>query len=830
MEEAPVTKKPRIIPVAEHVLDRDGNDGDPVLRDGDQGDEGEGGLWKELFAAASQECFTLRLEHWPDGSHGNASLARFPGEERLVLFRSDRPGAIGKIVYSSSIIHPCSTNTSNDEKDEEEDHNNNHNKSISQLLAHAKIHVLTVQEAYRGRDLGGLLVTEALASLRHRYSRMTEATSSDGGRRRRNSSSDNGGSRTRAKEDESVTTEDDNNIGSESEQDDQPRQDQDHDSSPNEHRRRRRRHCRPPGATTIIILRCQLDAEEDIRRHNKLVRFYEHWGCRPKPHAKVTYLHNTNNGNDMYRKIPLQWTVRWNLTKRRNGGDGGPLLHHHSSCNYNNKHHHHHRCPCRRRRLPGRLVTHRHGPARAFVPITLCQAHGKRLEIVDRGSTSQNPHHHHHRPAPWQWLLLEHHNASSGLVEFRTTRGHYLRAEPSGACTIVNLERDEDKPDDDNNDDEQQQLSSPTTTDDLFSETNWSRFQMVRIPKVDDEQLEDNSVSSGGGPVEAQFMLRSYHGTFLSLDVSSQDSQAMFYCSSRPAFWHVGPADLTLTVSNETPRLRRQYRQFWIHQTVQYVSTMRERYLSFRLASMSLRAALDLVQTRPGYPFRLDNSNRPFISLRTRCFRTAELFRHAGHPDWVQLVALWYGLGEVIPCLERQNGAATVAAHHEYDWTLPCRTTVVGCLAPSDVVGSEFQSLNADQHDPRYNTAHGMYHESHLGLDHVWLAWTGPEYLYHMIRHNRIDFPEEGLKMLRLAALSEWHNKGNYSHLANADDDGEDAKAFCADFDDLIQLAEEEGSCWAGQDDMTTVECDKLWNNHYADIAAKYHAHGYLEW
>jgi len=46
--------------------------------------------------------FTLRMEHRKGGP-----LARHPGEERVLLFRSDRPGAIAKIVFSSSPVVVC---------------------------------------------------------------------------------------------------------------------------------------------------------------------------------------------------------------------------------------------------------------------------------------------------------------------------------------------------------------------------------------------------------------------------------------------------------------------------------------------------------------------------------------------------------------------------------------------------------------------------------------------------------------------------------------------------------------------------------------------------
>lgn len=65
--------------------------------------------------------FTLRLEHREGGV-----MARHDGEERILLFRSDRPGAIAKIIYSST--------PPPDAADEE------------RRTAEAKIHVLDVKE------------------------------------------------------------------------------------------------------------------------------------------------------------------------------------------------------------------------------------------------------------------------------------------------------------------------------------------------------------------------------------------------------------------------------------------------------------------------------------------------------------------------------------------------------------------------------------------------------------------------------------------------------------------------------------------------------------
>ena len=94
----------------------------------------------------SQTGFTLTLEH----RKGGGALAQHIGEERILLFRSDRAGAIAKIIYSSNLA------IVNQEID-----------SASQNKVHAKIHVVNVKDQYRRKDLGGLLFAEAISSMKH---------------------------------------------------------------------------------------------------------------------------------------------------------------------------------------------------------------------------------------------------------------------------------------------------------------------------------------------------------------------------------------------------------------------------------------------------------------------------------------------------------------------------------------------------------------------------------------------------------------------------------------------------------------------------------------
>lgn len=92
--------------------------------------------------------FTFRLAHQESGY-----AARTLGEEKILIFRSDRPGAIAKIVFSSWTPH-CF--------------------SHAEHTVEGKINYLHVKEEYRGYDFGGLLFLEALASFRSRYGKNYE--------------------------------------------------------------------------------------------------------------------------------------------------------------------------------------------------------------------------------------------------------------------------------------------------------------------------------------------------------------------------------------------------------------------------------------------------------------------------------------------------------------------------------------------------------------------------------------------------------------------------------------------------------------------------------
>ena len=209
--------------------------------------------------AGANHFFTLRLEH----RMGDR------GEERILLFRSDCRGAIAKIIYSSELperienIKPPAIEATGVCSSELQDRSTSNLKPpptaassgpvveaptfqpVLRSTAYAKIHALNVKAQYRGLDLGGLLFSEAIASLRERYC--------------------------------------DNDVVFEGE------------CTPNNSSK---------GYKQIHEVECVLDAEEDASRAGKLVSFYEQLGCRVKPSKREQYVHN--NDNETYRKIPMQ--------------------------------------------------------------------------------------------------------------------------------------------------------------------------------------------------------------------------------------------------------------------------------------------------------------------------------------------------------------------------------------------------------------------------------------------------------------------------------------------------------------------------------------------
>ena len=400
------------------------------------------------------------------------------------------------------------------------------------------------------------------------------------------------------------------------------------------------------------------------------------------------------------------------------------------------------------------------------------------------------------------WIVVDDGN---GGIQFRTTQGHLVVAAEDGKLMTLSSEDTQGR--------------DERTDSGVVLPGYYDTFSICRVPETaivsdyessDDEDLELVNEERR----KVLWMLKTPHGSFLAAD----SVKHTLSCTKAPSFWQVNDNNLSLTCTKDTPPRRLHYRNSWKKQNVAYVMAMRERYLNFSLKCMGVWEALTMAKFLPCHPFRVGGIESGG-SLRTFCFRAAEAVRIAGFPDWMQIVALVHELGRVVSCI---NVATTSIAEDNYDWTLSCRSRVVGCRAPGRASFREFRYLNSDEVDERLKTPQGMY-EMHCGLDNAMLMWTGPEYVYHMLMHNNVLLPKEALSMIRYFSLGDWHSHCEYDHLMKAED--EEIKIFVSDFDKVRRKSRGEESV-----DFTDAECHRLWMNYYENILEKYDCLGNLWW
>ena len=175
-----------------------------------------------------------------------------------------------------------------------------------------------------------------------------------------------------------------------------------------------------------------------------------------------------------------------------------------------------------------------------------------------------------------------------------------------------------------------------------------------------------------------------------------------------------------------------------------------------------------------------------------------------------KIMFLW-GTGE-----DGQNGYSP----NGKQWALGGDTFVVGCSIPDDaVVFPQFNKLNPDMSNERYNTECGMY-EPHCGLDKLCWSWGHDEYMYRMLFANNTTIPREGLDMIRYHSAYPLHDKGAWKHLLKEDDE---ARLEWVRLFNRFDLYTKDG----GNDLRQNI--DELWP-YYQGLLEKYGLDGKLKW
>ncbi len=212
--------------------------------------------------------------------------------------------------------------------------------------------------------------------------------------------------------------------------------------------------------------------------------------------------------------------------------------------------------------------------------------------------------------------------------------------------------------------------------------------------------------------------------------------------------------------SDVTAAVREHYRKMRLNQTYDYVGRMKKKYLSYD-KPMSLWDAMKKLNA-------LIDVSDPDLNLPNvqHLIQSAEALREDNRPDWMQLVGLIHDLGKVMYLWGSDEDGTSQAEQ----WGLVGDVFVVGCKLPDSCVYPEFNSLNPDMSDRRYNTDFGVYSEG-CGLDNLQLAWGHDEYLYQVLKHHeRNTLPEAGMVMIRYHSFYPWHNGGSYGQFESSKD------------------------------------------------------------
>lgn len=195
--------------------------------------------------------------------------------------------------------------------------------------------------------------------------------------------------------------------------------------------------------------------------------------------------------------------------------------------------------------------------------------------------------------------------------------------------------------------------------------------------------------------------------------------------------------------------VREFYRLNHAHQTVDFVRSMRAKYLPLRHRRMSIWEAMDCLNTL------VDDSDPDTEAAQiTHSVQTAEAIRADGRPDWFVLTGLIHDLGKVL-CL-----------FGEPQWAVVGDTFPVGCAFSNKIVLSEYFAENPDLRVPEYQTPCGIY-EPGCGLDNVLMSWGHDEYLYQVVGRY---LPVEAQYILRYHSFYPAHREGEYGHLMNDTD------------------------------------------------------------
>lgn len=213
--------------------------------------------------------------------------------------------------------------------------------------------------------------------------------------------------------------------------------------------------------------------------------------------------------------------------------------------------------------------------------------------------------------------------------------------------------------------------------------------------------------------------------------------------------------------SNVNEAVRENYRLARQYQTVHFVNNMIHKYSQLDRA-ITIWDALDQLNT-------LVDVSDPDMEHPNiyHAIQTAERLREDNQPEWLQVVGLIHDLGKIMYL----RGSDDEGTGREKQWAMVGDTFIVGSKLPDGLIFPEFNILNPDMNDERFNTTLGQYKEG-CGLDNVQCSWGHDEYLYRLLASdkNQHTLPPEALYIIRFHSLYAYHHASSYTHFMSNKD------------------------------------------------------------
>ncbi len=203
------------------------------------------------------------------------------------------------------------------------------------------------------------------------------------------------------------------------------------------------------------------------------------------------------------------------------------------------------------------------------------------------------------------------------------------------------------------------------------------------------------------------------------------------------------------------------YRNLRSNQTHEHVLKMHEKFEARERRQLTIQQALDIMST-------IVDTSDPDITLPNleHLYQTAEGLREEGAPRWMVLAGLIHDLGKVMFFWDKAEDGTSIGTQ----WSVTGDTFVTGCAFPDGAacVFPEFNRLNPDYHDARYNTRNGVY-SAGCGLQNTYCSWGHDEYLFKVLTEKenaaKHKLPPEALYIIRFHSCYPWHSHGAYCHL-----------------------------------------------------------------